>query len=215
MTLIKNSLLFKSVILLVLLLSISAVWYVGTQNSSPPQALVGVLRSMPVRLNSFELTDQNGQGVSEQIFKNKWSFVFFGYTSCPDICPATLYILDSVMAALAKKEASQSAKDVQVVFVSVDPERDTLAALADYMAFFNPDFIGMTGDKKNVDNMTRQFGAGYVIEEETAPGQYAVAHTSAVFLVTPDGELVAAFSQPHIPRTMVSQYEEIRTYLSK
>ncbi|MDH5611494.1 MAG: SCO family protein [Gammaproteobacteria bacterium] len=175
---------------------------------------MGVLRPDPRQLKSFELIDQNGKVINQQMFKNKWSFVFFGYTSCPDICPTTLHTLNSVIAMLAKND-NKLLLDAQVVFVSVDPERDTVAMLADYMAFFNRDFIGITGDKKNIDNITQQFGAGYMMDEEIAPGQYQVSHTSAIFLVTPDNKLVAAFSQPHIPGTIVSQYKKIRDYLSK
>jgi protein SCO1/2 len=210
----KSKVLFKGTLLLVSLFLIMAVWNIVIQGSSPPQELLGVLRAEPKPLKSFELVDQNGRLINEQVFKDKWSLVFFGYTSCPDICPTTLNVLNVVMGILGKGDGALLS-DTQVVFVSVDPERDTTARLADYMAFFNKDFIGLTGDKKNIDNITQQFSAGYMIEKETAPGQYMVGHTSAVFLVGPMVELVAAFSQPHNPETIVSQYQGVRAYISK
>ena len=130
-----------------------------------------------------------------------------------DICPATLYVLNSVQS-LQQDKAGDAAIDMQVAFVSVDPERDTTEKLAAYMAYFNPRFIGATADKANIDSLTRQFGAGYMVEDETSPGQYLVAHTSAVFLVDPLGRLVASFSQPHYPTTINALYEQIRTYFS-
>lgn len=211
---IKRSVFYKGAILLILLLSITVIWNVVLQQSNPPQELVGVLRPEPRSLKSFELVDQKGNSINEQLFKDKWSLVFFGYTSCPDICPTTLHVLNSVTAMLAEKE-EKLLLGTQVIFISVDPARDSIDMLADYMAFFNKDFIGATGDKKNIDNVAQQFGAGYVMEEETEPGQYQVSHTSAIFLVAPDTKLVAAFSQPHNPGTIVSQYKKIRSYISK
>ncbi|MCW8831504.1 MAG: SCO family protein, partial [Gammaproteobacteria bacterium] len=162
----------------------------------------------------FELVDQKGGPVNEHMFKDKWSFVFFGYTSCPDICPTTLHVLNTVTEKLAVQDRTLLL-DAQVVFISVDPDRDNLDMLAEYMAYFNESFIGITGDKNNIDNITRQFGAGYMMEEETAPGEYLVGHTSAIFLVSPDTKLVAAFSQPHNPGTIVSLYKKVRSYLLK
>lgn len=210
----RSSLISRGAILFILLSSLMVAWNVVMQQSNPPQELMGVLRPDPRSLKAFELVDQKGGSVNEQMFKDKWSFVFFGYTSCPDICPTTLHILNAVTEKLVKKD-NELLLDAQIVFVSVDPERDKVEMLADYMAFFNESFIGITGDKENIDNITQQFGAGYMMEAETAPGEYLVGHTSAIFLVSPETKLVAAFSQPHNPGTIVSLYEKVRFYLSE
>ena len=191
-------------------LLVMAVTYIVTKPSPPPEELFGVLRPDFKPLNSFKLTDHNNAIFDEQRLQGKWSFVFFGYTSCPDICPTTLQVLSSVQALL--KDASiDDPANRQVLFISVDPERDTTETLADYMSYFN-NFIGLTADKAAIDSIARQFGAGYALEPETSPGQYLVAHTSAIFLVDPFGRLVATFSQPHYPATIAAQYEKIRTY---
>lgn len=213
MALLKNSAPFR-IIILVILLSIAMFWYFVPQGSKPPSALSGVLRPEPKLLQSFELVDQNGVLLEEQVFKDKWSFVFFGYTSCPDICPTTLNVLSAVTDILAKEHRELS-EDSQVIFISVDPERDTVDKLAEYMKFFNKDFVGATGKKNNIDAITQQFGAAYMMDKETAPGQYLVGHTSAIFLVDNNAGLVASFSQPHVPETIISLYQGIRTYLSK
>ena len=180
---------------------------------APPAELEGVLRSEFRQLAPFQLQSQNHGPISEASLHGKWSFVFFGYLSCPDICPNTLNEL-STFWALLKDETAAQADEVQVIFVSVDPARDSTANLASYVAYFNKAFIGATAGKGAIDRLTRQFGAGYEIEAETAPGQYLVAHTSAIFLVDPYGRLVATFSQPHYASTLLSQYKKITAYFS-
>ena len=212
--LLKSSLLYRVVIALIFLFLTVLIWNISSQSSSPPQELMGVLRAEPRQINSFELTNQNGQIINEHMFDDKWSLVFFGYTSCPDICPTTLHVLNAVMDRLGK-EQDGLLLDTQVVFVSVDPERDTADSLADYVTFFNKDFIGLTGDKNNIDEFSKSFGAGYMMGQEISPGEYLVAHTSAIFLVAPDTKLVASFSQPHNPETIVSLYKKIRSYILK
>lgn len=172
---------------------------------------MGVLRPDFRLLHPFKLTDHNDTIFNEERLQGKWSFVFFGYTSCPDICPTTLHVLSSVQTLL-DDAAGDIPTDRQVVFISVDPERDTTKILATYMSYFNTGFIGATADKTEIDKLARQFGAGYVLEPETSQGQYLVAHTSAIFLVDPLGRLVATFSQPHYPATITSLFEKIRAY---
>ena len=214
MTLIKSSLLYRIIIVLVFLLLVATIWNITSKSSNPPQDLMGVLRVEPKQLNSFKLIKQNGQLINKNLFEDKWSFVFVGYTSCPDICPITLHVLNKVTDILGKEQA-EILPDTQVVFVSVDPGRDTVDGLSDYVTFFNKDFVGLTGDKKNIDNFTQQFGAGYMRGQEISPGEYLVAHTSAIFLVAPGAKLVASFSQPHNPEAIVALYKKIRFYILK
>ncbi len=194
------------------LLTMVATYYL-TKPSPPPQELAGVLRPGFKLLEPFELTDHNNAVFNEQRFLDKWSFVFFGYTSCPDVCPATLYVLSSIHGLLVD-ETGEVPEDMQVVFVSVDPERDTTEKLADYITYFNKDFIATTASKAVIDKVAQQFGAGYIMETETSAGVYNVSHTSAIFLVDPYGRLVASFSQPHQPSTITTQYKKIRKYFS-
>ena len=193
-------------------LLVMAVTYVLTKPAERPAELEGVLRPDFKLLQPFKLTGHNNTVFDEKRLQEKWSFIFFGYTSCPDVCPATLQVLSSVHKLLVE-ETDAALSDMQVVFISVDPARDTTEKLADYITYFNKDFIGTTADKTEIDDLVRQFGAGYFFEEESAAGIYNVSHTSAIFLVDPSGRLVASFSQPHQPATIVSLYKKIRTYL--
>lgn len=187
--------------------------YMLIKPAPPPPELQGIIRPAFKSLGPFQLNLDDGNLISEQQLKDKWTFVFFGYISCPDICPATLHTLSQFQALLEDESGAEQA-DLQVMFVSVDPRRDKIKSITDYVRYFNKNFIGATAASTEIDNITRQFGAGYIIEEETAPGQYLVAHTSAIFLVDPLGRLVASFSQPHYASTILTQYKKIKTYFS-
>ncbi len=180
---------------------------------APPDELKGVLRPEFRQLAPFQLQSPQHAPINEASLQGKWSFIFFGYLSCPDVCPNTLHELNSFWSLL-KDETGVDPDDLQVLFISVDPARDSTENLAKYVNHFNRKFIGATAGKGAIDRLTRQFGADYVLEEETAPGQYLVAHTSAIFLVDPVGRLVATFSQPHYAATLLSQYKKIKIYFS-
>ena len=200
-----------TILLFGVFLIVMLVTYIVVRPPAPPPELEGVLRPDFRLLQPFKLSDHNGNVFNEKRFHGKWTFVFFGYTSCPDICPATLYVLNAVQGLLEDETGTVPA-DMQVVFISVDPERDTTDKLAAYITHFNSKFIGATAGKADIDRLTRQFGAGYVLEPETTPGQYLIAHTSAIFLVDPLGRLVASFSQPHYATTITKQYQKIQAY---
>ena len=129
------------------------------------------------------------------------------------ICPPTLNVLNQVHKSLTE-EAGKIPDDMQVVFISVDPDRDSIEKIAGYIKKFNKDFVGATANKTKIDEVAKQFGSGYVKDPETAAGEYQVSHTSAIFLVDPFGRLVATFSEPHQPATITSQYKKILSYFS-
>lgn len=199
-------------ILFALFLIVMLGTYLLVKPTPPPPELEGVLRPQFKVIQPFTLVDQNNASFELDDLRNKWSFIFFGYTSCPDVCPMTLRTLEIVETHLKAAEG-MPLDDVQMVFVSIDPERDSPDKLKSYVSFFGEQFIGITGDKKNLDAFSGQFGAGYVFEPETSPGHYLVAHTSAVFLVDPLGRLIATFSQPHYPEVISTQYQKIREYI--
>ncbi len=179
----------------------------GFVTSESPPELLGVIRPEPKMLEPFVFSDQFGRVFRKDNVMDKWTFMFFGYTQCPDVCPMTLSVLSQVYDRI------DGADDAQVLFVSVDPDRDTPKVLKEYVGFFNDKFIALTGEKDNIDGFVEQIGAGYLLEEESSPGEYLVNHTSAIFLVDPRGRLVAAFSQPHDANTILEQFKNIRAYL--
>lgn len=200
------------ILLLSLLLFGLAIGGIYWEKSRPsiPQDLIGVLRPDPKPISNFQLSDHNGKIFDTKTLAGKWSFIFFGYTFCPDICPTTLAVLTATQKQLQLDPEVWS--DSQVIFVSVDPDRDTQEKLASYMEFFNQDFIAVTGMREEIDNLARQFNALYIIEPETQPGFYLVSHTAAIFLVDPRARLVGSFSQPHYPSSINSLFRKIREH---
>lgn len=190
-------------------LVLAAVFYWMLPARTVPPELQGVLRPEPKPLQAFELIDQYRQPFDLERLTGRWSLVFFGYTSCPDICPTTLSTLSGVVKRLSSDP--QDLSGVQVVFVSVDPQRDTPEVIEGYLKYFSEAFQGVTGEQDDIDSLARQFGAGYVHEPETAKGQYLVSHTSSIFLVDPRGRLLAAFSPPHDPGTIAGLFRQIRS----
>ncbi len=120
----------------------------------------------------------------------------------------TLSVLTAVLNEL--QDYPGEASDVKVVFVSVDPQRDTPEVLVNYMEYFGEGFLGITGTEQQINEFARQFGAGYIKEPERAPGEYLISHTSSVFLVDPQARLLAGFSPPHDAATIAEQYRQIR-----
>ncbi|MDD9908518.1 MAG: SCO family protein [Ahrensia sp.] len=127
---------------------------------------------------TFKLTDHRGEVRTEKDFAGRWMLVFFGFTNCPDVCPTTLAEVAAVLEGLGK----QSVK-VQPIFVSVDPERDTPAILADYVLRFNSEIIGLTGTPEQIAETGKTFPIYYErIEEAAAIDGYTMGHTSHLFL---------------------------------
>lgn len=157
------------------------------------------------QLAPFRLTDHNNQVFDESTLLNRWSFLFFGYTHCPDVCPTTLSVLNSVAKRLQDVDA-----DIRFIFVSVDPERDTPEQLARFVTYFNGDFIGLTGSKQQIDQFTRELGVMHmrVAAEENASG-YLVDHTASVFLIDPDGRYHAVFSPPLATDAITADFRKI------
>ncbi len=154
------------------------------------------------------------QAITNEVFNDQWSFVFFGYTYCPDVCPTTMSALNSFYQQLPEDFKSNT----QVILVSVDPERDTPEQLAQYSKAFHPEFIGATADHEALEPFTRSFGAVYYKVGEDSE-DYLVDHTAKIFLVDPDGKRHAFFSKSmenptqgyeyNIPQ-MVEDYSIIR-----
>ena len=136
----------------------------------------------PADSRLFSLTDQYGRAVTDESFRGEWLIVFFGFTHCPAVCPATLSKL-----AAALDELRNQGKDVRVVLITVDPERDAPEVLAKYLEPFGPRFVGLTGTMKQLAAATRIFRAYSQQQPASADGAYDVQHSTHLYLVGPDG----------------------------
>jgi protein SCO1/2 len=132
----------------------------------------------------FALTDHTGKARTLADFRGKAVVLFFGYTQCPDVCPTTLATLAETMQRLGPDAA-----DVQVLFVTVDPERDTAELLSHYVTAFNPSFIGLSGDADATARTAKEFKILYQKQPGKAPGSYTMDHSAGTFIFDPQGRL--------------------------
>jgi protein SCO1/2 len=153
----------------------------------------------------FELVDHNNVVFDNAALEQHWSFLFFGYTYCPDVCPTTLSVLNSIAQRLQDVDT-----DIRFVMVTVDPERDTPERLAEFVTYFNGDFLGVTGTDQGLEQLTRQLGILYErVEPEPGSEAYLMDHTAAVFLFDPDGRYHAVFSPPLSVETIVGDFRKM------
>lgn len=158
----------------------------------------------PRAIPAFSLTDQHGEAFGPERLGGRWSLLFFGFTHCPDICPGTLFDLAKVRKGLLASDG-EAANRVQVVFVSVDPERDHPERLRDYISYFDPEFVAVTGPHEALEPLTRKLGIAYRIEpHESGDERYGVDHSASVLLLSPAGDLYGVFPAPHDATTMQS-----------
>ena len=173
------------------------------KNYSPIQ---GSILSPARKIAVPALTKDDGSPFTLKDLTGEWHLLFFGYTHCPDVCPVTMGV-----AAQAKKIAAENNHIFpQVVFISVDPERDKVEMLAEYVQYFDKDFIGVTGDSHLIKALTLQMSVVYMkMAAEEGSEDYLVDHSSALLLLNPEGKLVAFLNPPHDPKTILKDFQTI------
>ncbi|XP_072528630.1 protein SCO2 homolog, mitochondrial [Salminus brasiliensis] len=164
---------------------IGSWWYVHREKQQKLQMQrLEQLRKVAVGQGGFSLLDHTGQRRSKKDYKGKWVLMYFGFTHCPDICPDELEKMTSVVNLLDKEA---DLPRVQPLFVTVDPERDDVAALAKYVKDFHPRLVGLTGTPEEV----KEAGQAYRVYASAGPkdddGDYIVDHTIIIYLINPDG----------------------------
>lgn len=159
-------------------------------------------------LPAFALQGPRGKFGNAEL-AGHWSFMFFGYTQCPDICPTALALMKELKAKLAAGSAVSAAPTFQVVFVSVDPGRDTPQLLGEYMAAFDPSFMGVSGPDAALLPLTRALGVFFQRNDRTDARHYTVDHSAAIYLIDPQGRLAAVFAPPQEASKMAADYRRI------
>lgn len=161
-------------------------------------------------LNDFSLSEDNNQKFNLAALKGHWSFLFFGYTNCPDVCPITLKVMQQVWKTLPTKINEKG--HPRLYFVSVDPDRDSLEKLKKYVDFFNPEFTGVTGKLDEIDKLTKQIGILYGYEDKDSDNNYTVNHSAQLILFDPQARMRAVFSPPHEAKTIAANFQTIRLF---
>ena len=184
-----------------------ALWQ--SRSAAEEQLMPSPLIAFPERkpLAEFILVDDEKGVFDLKSLESRWSFIFFGFMYCPDICPTTLYDLTQVKEEIVAQGISES--DIQFVFISVDPARDKAAQIQRYVQYFDPDFLGATGSIGQLTNLTRQLGAPFRAEPETATNVYEVTHASAVYLVDPLGQYAGIISPPFVASEVAAQFLQL------
>jgi len=164
----------------------------------------GDLMKKPVAIGDFTLTDQDGNPYTQNALKGKWSLVYFGFTNCAHICPVHMLQLSKFYLQL-EENATPKAELPQVVFISVDPARDTPEKVKLYVKNFHKDFIGLTGDEKQISTLESFFSTQHKANI-AINGQYQVNHSALVYLVNPQQQMVASFYPPFYIDGLVKDY---------
>jgi protein SCO1/2 len=155
--------------------------HAGRQVQSSGTALVG---------GPFSLVGADGKTVTDRDFRGRYMLVFFGFTHCPDICPAELQVIAQALDRLGDK-----AKKVVPTFITLDPERDTPQAMAEYVKSFGPNFVGLTGSPEAIAATAKAYRVAYAkVENNDSASDYSVDHSALVYLMDPEGRYVTHFS---------------------
>jgi len=188
------------------------IWF-GVKRDDANQSKVIVQDSVitvlpkPKSLKEFSLQDANGNPFTTASLASRYSILFFGYTSCPDICPTTMQVLGQLYKNL---EHAVKSNQYQVVFVSVDPGRDDANKLKKYVEYFNKAFVGVSGRPDQIAALAGQLGAAYEVHDGNKKSDYGIDHTGLLFVTNPNAEFAAILSPPHDADRIRSRLDLLR-----
>lgn len=170
----------------------------SVKNSGPLESRTQHLSWFPQAraLSDFSLSNEEGKNFTVANLQGKWTLAFVGYTFCPDICPVTLAEINSIYPQLS---AIETDTPLQVWFLSVDPKRDTIERLNEYINYFHPDFIATTGTHVNLFPLVRSMGMMYSFSESTDDPNYLVDHSASIVVINPNGNVVGRFKPEYVP----------------
>jgi protein SCO1 len=162
---------------------------------------------LPRQVDDFSLNDHANMPFTKEQLGGRWTLMFFGYTSCPDICPTTMASISQFHQLLREQDATTAAA-VQVVLVSVDPMRDTPEKLDAYVHYFGSDYIGATGEYINIFNLARQLNIAFGYLPGTGDN-YDVTHSGEIALINPNGDFHGFFKAPPDPQKMLLTFQDV------
>ena len=201
---VKMGILVSGLVVLAAVIGVLAAMYQGQE---PEPTVPGLLWPGPKTLGAFSVIDHDNNPFTLADLRGKWSLLFFGFTHCPDICPVTLAVMDKTHSRL------DQARDVQFVFVTVDPERDTPERMEQYLTSFNPEFVGLGGSAEQIAGLTGQVGLPYFRDKTQDEDNYLVDHGASLFMIDPLGRLVGIFSAPHDALDVTDRFNRIREFI--
>lgn len=157
-------------------------------DSSDPSKFKGTIMPTAIPAPDFTITSTDGQEIQLSDYQDKIVLLYFGYTFCPDVCPSSLTDLK-----LVQNELDEAGEKIQVIMITVDPDRDTPEKIAEYVGHFHPTFLGLSGTKEEIDAAAEGYGVYYEKHEGTAATGYLIDHTARIFVIEPDGTYRLSF----------------------
>ena len=173
-----------------------AAWFI------PPMFKPQTASAVPIG-GPFALVDNTGTPVTDEDFRGRLMMITFGYTFCPDVCPMSLQDM-----SLAMDELADDADDVALVFVSVDPARDTVEQLASYVELFHPNLVGLTGSEEDIAAAAKAYRVYYTRHDEEGGDDYLVDHSTFIYVMGPDGQYLQHFGYGTSPQDMATELEQ-------
>lgn len=166
---------------------------------------------VPRRFADFKLTGSDGEPMTKDVFKGRWTLVFFGFTTCPDVCPTTLASLRKFHELLAEQSADVAA-NLQVLFVSVDPMRDTPEKIGQYIHYFDERYLGATGEYIEIFNFAHSLNIAFAYIADEKSGGYEVSHSGEIAVINPEGDFHGFFKASPDPQNMLTTYGSMLTW---
>lgn len=184
-----------------IILAVLVMYYL--QPPDVPEIETGTLLEQPFMLPQFDLVDHHGEALTRSDLTGQWSLLFTGFTSCPDVCPATISILKQLDDLLSTDET-----EIRMILLSVDPERDTPEVLTQYIDLFNAPVTGITGSMGGVEAFCNEIGMSF-IHIPVTNGRYTIEHSGAIVLIDPRGRISGYFRPPFNPERMAADLQKI------
>lgn len=179
-------------------------------NNKTPPDIDGFVFPTARQVGPFVLKTTDGLSFNESDFKNHWSLLFFGFTQCPDVCPTTLIEFKKLAYLLEEKPIPS---EIQFYFISLDPDRDTLSQLKQYVSFFHPKLQGLTGTEKQLSIITQQLGIAYEkVFFDNQLNEYTIEHSGVIAVINPEGKYQAFFNYPHDAQTIAQQLTDLQAF---
>lgn len=200
--LIRRLLLILGAGLIMLAVGLLLPWWLQ-QNSRSGASMIG----QAAIGGPFELLDQNGNTITDSDLRGSYMLVFFGYTYCPDFCPQTLLTVTTALDLL-EQEAPTKAEQVVPVFITIDPERDTVEAMAAYAQHFHERLLALTGTAEQIEAAAQAYRVYYRKAEDSSLNDYLMDHSTFVFLMGPEGDYITHYSHSTTPEEMAASLEE-------
>lgn len=203
-----NSLFVKSVAIVAGLLALVSGFWVAVyqQGDNPPISEdVGIVYPQAREIGDFNLPDYDNKALTADRSRDKWWLVYFGFTYCPDACPVALGDMKKIKSLLS----GQDREKLGFTFVSVDPNRDTPARLKEYVSYFDPEFLAMTGEPTALQQLAGRVGVVFIVPENTADENYVVDHSTFMLLWNPQVNLKAILKAPHNPERVAAAIRKI------